>query len=74
MSPLLMRKLKAETLSDLLQVTQPVSGGEGGIEAIAPESEQIALNIFVALFDRGKRNTVNIVLSYFWQRMPLRIG
>lgn len=69
-----MRKLKVETLSDLQQVTQPVSGGEGVIGAVSPESEQTALNIFVGLFDRGKRNIVNIVLSYFWQRMPPRIG
>lgn len=69
MPPLLMRNLKVETLSNLLKVTQPVSVGEGGIEAISPESEQTVLNIFVALSDRGKRNIVSILLSYFWQRM-----
>lgn len=62
---LLIRNLNVETLNNLFKVTQPVSVGEGGIEAIAPESEQIALNISVALFDRGKRNIVSPVFFIF---------
>lgn len=48
MPTLLMRNPKVETLSDLLKVAQPVSGGEGGIEAVSPEYEQTALSISIA--------------------------
>lgn len=69
-----MKNLKVETLSNLLKVTQPVSS-EGEIGAPSPESEYTAFNIFAALFDRGKKGYyVSTILSYFWQRMPPRVG